>query len=373
MRSLKSGLLGCVVAGFIGTFVVVGCSASGDTGDITEPTTNTDPTEDEGGAVLPPENTNPDDNGDDEPTPATDAGKKDAGKDAGKDAAKDSGPPTPQPGDSCTTVDQTFKKMCGKCGSQEALCLANNTVSDYGVCTNETGECTPGATEPCGNCGTRTCTSSCSWGSCTNQPQNSCSPGALEYSTAGCTTAQTYRERTCGATCIWGNFSGTCVTPNNPLKLTISGTVTGTVNGTYSLSANKLGKRSPSSCPGSPTTGSDYPYEIVEVKNATTKTATITAYLSGTPAIDTVLTAYQTNLQPATDAELGACATANDQCPSGLTGCTSPWSGLTGANAVTIPAGQAVLLRIVSWYAVNTADETTTGSVKLTVRTDALN
>jgi hypothetical protein len=367
MRSIKSGLVGCVVAALLGTFAVVGCSASGDTGDI-DPTTEANPTDGTGNKnTLPP--SNPADEDDD--GPATDGGKKDGGKDAGKaDAAKDSGPPAPAPGDACTTVDQKFKKSCGKCGQQEAICLSDNKVSDYSACTNEVGQCTPGDTQACGNCGTATCSNSCNWGTCTGQPANSCSPGAQEYTNAGC-SAQQYRERLCSGTCAWGNYSSTCAAPNNANKLTISGSAAGTVAGNYSFTATKVGPRGPGfGCPGTATAG-NFPYELVEVKNNTTKTATISAWLSGATAIDTVLSAYATNLPPSSATEVGACVKTNDQCPSGL--CTSPWSGLTGTSAVTIPPGQVVLLRFGSWYAAGTPDEVTTGAVTLTVRTDALN
>jgi hypothetical protein len=370
MLSIKSGLFGCVVAAFVGTFAVVGCSASGETGDIT-PATENDPTEGSGN-TLPPSNPGADDD-DDSGAPPTGGGKKDAGKDASKDAAKDSGAPPPAPGDACTTVDQKFKKSCGKCGFQEALCLPSMTVSDYGSCTGEVGLCTPGETAACGNCGTKTCSNTCNWGACGGQPANSCSPGAQDYTGAGCSTAQTYRERVCSATCAWGNYSTTCSAPNNANKLTIPATATASITGNYTLAASKVGSRAPAfGCPGSATPG-NYPYEIVELKNETAKTAKVSAWLSGPTEIDTVLTSYATNLPPTTDQQVGACTASNDQCPTSGGPCASPWSILTGASAVTIPPGQVVLLRIASYYELDDVGETTTGAVTLTVRTDELN
>jgi len=364
MRSLKSGLFGCVVAGLVVSVAVVGCTASGEVGDL-EPIMESEPTEgeDQGRTILPPSNPDVDDD-DDELT----SSKKDAGKDASsKDAAKDSGPKAPEPGDPCTTVDQKFKRSCGKCGTQEALCLADLTVSEYSACSNEIGLCIPGSTQACGNCGTQTCSNSCNWGTCQGQPANSCSPGSVDYTTAGCTTPQTYRERVCGETCTWGNYSATCGAPNNPLKLTISGTVNGTVSGNYNLTATKLGKRV-TSCSSSPSTDANYPYEIVEVRNNTAKAAKVSLWLSGTPAIDTVMAVYPTNLPPQTDEQLKACSKVNDQCAASL--CTSPWSGLTD---VSIPAGEVILVRFGAYWHVNDPDDLTTGPVRLTVRTDALN
>ena len=221
MRSLKSGLLGCLVAGLFGTFAVVGCSASGDTGDFGDLSTDTDPTEEEStGTALPP--SNPDTNDESNGSSKADAGKKDAGKDAGKDAAKDAGPPPPDPGAACAKANDIFKRSCLTCGTQEAVCLANadgtsgGTVSPYGECKNQVVDgCLPGSTEEiaCGNCGTqkRTCNAFCGWsvGQCTGQPASSCTPGSVELLSAGC-DANTYRQKTCKTTCTWDNISATC-------------------------------------------------------------------------------------------------------------------------------------------------------------------
>jgi hypothetical protein len=80
----------------------------------------------------------------------------------------------------------------------------------------DSGACTPGdvVTEDCGNCGRRmkTCNALSVFvaGACTGEPANGCKPGTVDYSTAGCATPDTFRKRTCAATCLWGPYSGTC-------------------------------------------------------------------------------------------------------------------------------------------------------------------
>ncbi|MBS2013384.1 MAG: hypothetical protein JST00_10880 [Deltaproteobacteria bacterium] len=195
----------CAFAGAVGTSVIVGCTASGDTGE-TPPAE--DPEADSGGAVLPPP-------GDPvEAGPATDAAGKDSGKTDAGDAGKDSGPPAPVEGAACTTPDTIASRTCGKCGKQETICQAGTadaglSWSEYGPCAGETGTCLPGTTQPCGNCGTQTCTSFCGWGACTGQPLNHCAPGTIQNTTAGCPSSG-YRSRTCSTACQWGAYSTSC-------------------------------------------------------------------------------------------------------------------------------------------------------------------
>src|SRR5262249_6793168 len=149
MRSFKSGLLCCAFSGLLGAIVIVGCSADGASQDVVDP--NADANGTEPGSQLPP-SSNPDDDAD-SAAPA-DAGKKDAGKDSGKtDAGKDAGPPPPDEGTACSTPNQIFKRTCGFCGTQEAICLAGDDggaakVSPYGECNNQVDNgCKPGATD----------------------------------------------------------------------------------------------------------------------------------------------------------------------------------------------------------------------------------
>lgn len=374
MRSFKSGLFTFTIAGFVGMAAVIGCSAEG-AGDVIADQSATEPEDTLGGGnTLPP--SNPDTDDDDASTPP----KKDAGKDAAKpDAAKDAGPPPPNPGDTCTQADKVYTKSCGKCGKAEAICLDNGsgklTVSDYGQCLGETGVCVPGATETasCGNCGTltKTCNQYCAWTSstCGGQPTNSCAPGTTEYSTAGCTTANTYRNKTCGAACTWGSFSTVCAEPNNPLKLNIATTVNGVANGTgYSLKTTQVGKRQPLySCgtSASLSTTTDHPYEIIELKNPdAAKTATVKIAMTGAPVVEVTLAAYPNNLPPATDAELKGC-TSTDW------GYTTSWPDLT---SVTIAPGAKILVRVQSYYSpTSSTTYPSTGNFGLTVTTTAMN
>ena len=374
MRSFKSGLFTFTIAGFVGMAAVIGCSADGSS-DVIEDQSGTEPT-DEGssGNTLPPSDPGTSSSGGSSGTTT-----KDAGKDATKtDAAKDAGPPPPNPGDTCTQVDKVFKKSCGKCGSQEAICLDDGngklTVSDYGQCLGETGVCVPGSTETaeCGNCGTltKTCNQYCAWSSstCGGQPTNSCAPGTTEYSTAGCTAPNTYRNKTCGTACTWGSFTAACAEPVNANKLTISGAVNGVVNGTgYTLAATQQGKRQPLySCGSSASlsTTTTHPYQIVELKNPdATKTATVQVGMTGTPVVEVTLNAYPNNLPPMTDAELKACTTSD-------WGYTTSWPDITG---VTIPPNGKIIVRIQSYYESTQTTYSSTGNFGLTVTTTALN
>jgi hypothetical protein len=291
--------------------------------------------------------------------------------------------PPPNPGDPCTVLNEKKTKSCGKCGKAETLCEATapdaGTLkwSTYGPCTNEVGICEPNTTRACGNCGTETCNTTCNWGgACAGQPMNSCPAGNIEYTQAGC-TGMTYKNRTCGSNCQWGIFTTVCAAPNNPNKLNVSNTASGTVTGNYTLSNTKMGRRVTGTCGGSFTsvsTSVDHPYEIVQLNNThATLTAKVSAWLTGPVEIDTVMAAYPTILPPSTDAELKACSEGvNDYCPSSLP-CTSQdgFSGLTGTDQISIPPGQAVLVRFSSYYT-NASGSVTTGAVTLTVRTDAM-
>ena len=83
-------------------------------------------------------------------------------------------------GDGCSP-GQTKSQPCGNCGTQTKTCDSSCSWGSWGSCTGE-GECSPGQTgssQNCGNCGTKVqkCNSSCQWewGSCTGE--GDCSPG----------------------------------------------------------------------------------------------------------------------------------------------------------------------------------------------------
>jgi hypothetical protein len=384
MRSLKSSLFAIALSGLFGTAAVVGCSASGGDSGIGTEGEPTDPMMmdpgSSGGSKLPPPSK---DDGSHMDAGGTDSGKKDSGPKP--EAGVDAGPPPPVEGTPCPTLNAIGSKKCGACGTSETVCLDDGSGkgkwSMYGACNNElAGGCVPGTVtvEDCGNCGkvTKTCTQYCAYSSsaCTGQPMNNCAPGDVDYTNAGC-PAQSYHNRTCGAACTWSNFSPTCDAPNNANKMTIPA-VGVTINQTFQLTAAKVGPRVTGSCPGATVTGTDYPYEIVEIKNAdATKTAKVSVWNDGAPSIDALIVAYNTNLPPTTSTQLAACTWGvNDFCPSTLP-CSAhdDWGGLTGTQQLVIPPGQVVLVRFGAYYGLSSAGETNTGPAPFYVRTDSLN
>ena len=404
MRSLKSGLVAIALAGIFGTVAVVGCSADGGGAgiatqlDSTEPAPVTEP-----GSVLPERSNAPVTDGDagkgDSGT--NDSGKNDSGKndsgttnpDAGVDAGVDAGPPPPVEGDACTTLNAISKKPCGACGTAETVCLNDGTGtgkgkwSAYGVCNGElTNGCVPGTVvdAPCGNCGTqkKTCNQSCAFttAACTGQPLNSCAAGAMEYTTAGCKSAE-YRNRTCSAACIWGSFSATCAAPVNDIVLNIPTTVGPIATRSITLSAAKQGSRlNPGACPQSsaPTAG-NYPYQYVELKNTTGTPAKVTVFASAVasgPVIDTIMAGYSTTFQPMDDNARKACAYGVNDQSSGASD-----TALTGnlkfsiLKAVPIPAGGSILIYVSTYYTnpPSLASEVTTGDINLNVKVEQFN
>jgi hypothetical protein len=360
MRSLKSGLFAFMLTGLLGAAAVVGCSASGDgvAIDTAQIPTEPDPGS-SGGSTLPPKGT--------DPTPPADGGLDSSKKDAAPkaEAGVDAGPPPPVEGTACPMLNAIAQKPCGACGKAETVCLADSTGkgkwSVYGTCNNElAGGCVPGTTvnEACGNCGTqvKTCTQYCAYSvaACTGQPVDSCVPGTVDYTTAGCAAA-TYRNRTCGAACTYGGYSATCQEPVNANKMTISATPGAVVSAQWTLAASQVGKKISGTCGGSASVSSsaNYAWVAVEVKNPNaTQKATIQIYHSGSGApLDTLLWVYNKTLPPNTDAMLTACDLgAADSCLAGdpcgnlsavPAGTSLDWAGL---DNVTIPAGGKILV-----------------------------
>lgn len=366
MRSLKSRLFGFGVAAFFGTIVVVGCSASGGDGDLS----NIDGTDPEADAskILP---STPED-GEDTGTKPKDAGKSDAGK---KDAStKDAttAPPSPETGDACTTVDDEFTRACGMCGVQEALCLADLKVSDYGVCKNQkVNGCVPGTTEEiaCGNCGkvTRTCSKYCEWtqGGCSGQPANSCSPGSVEFTDASCGTANTYKFKTCQNTCQWGNLTTSCAAP--PTTLQAPPTAGSTNTSLVVLNAAQTMSRIPytSTCPisASTTFGTAMTaYTYIEVKNPNPKATSVAIYTTKDPSTSTSITSYLTAYDGASP------PAANDTARRACKG-KADTTALTYPLKVTIPANASVSVLIQASSATSVVG---TGTLMLNVLTETV-
>jgi hypothetical protein len=320
---------------------------------------------------------------------AKDAGKE-AGKDAGKDAAKeagvDAGKPAPNEGAACTTIDEIFPRLCGACGTQEAICLAKpdgtpGIVSLYSECVNEiAGGCLPGTSivEPCGNCGTRTrvCNQYCTFTSptCTGEPVNACTPTATDYTSAGCPAAGTVRTRACSGVCTWSNWTPTC--GGLDFKLVVAATTGDSVSGIYPLRAQVSDKRLSGTCPnGYFSSTTNHPYAYVELVNPTEFTLTMSAWntaaKSAGPIIDTLMTWYPGNVKPTTDAERKMCAKGmGDSCPSTLPCGDYAWAGLTAGNSITLPPFGSALVYFGSYYAAGSGS-TAEGDVKLVVRTDS--
>jgi hypothetical protein len=374
MRSLKSGLVAFAVSSLFVGVAVVGCTADGGGADLSTDTPATDPTDT---AQLPP----PSQSSSGDPGTAVDAGKKDSGK---SDAGVDAGPPPPSPGDACTTVDALATRPCGACGTQQAICQAAAgdggalTWSDYGTCSGElAGGCVPGTVvnEACGNCGTvtKTCTKYCAYtsGSCTGQPTNSCAPNAIDYTNAGCTTPNTYKNRTCGSTCTWSSFSGTCAAPNNPNKMNIAASVGGVTTQQWTLSPSNVGHRA-DGCGAGTAGSSDVQQIAVEIRNNTAQTASVSVYQSkatGGSELDLYMWYYSKTLPPTDDASLELCDKATDGCsatvPTNLCGNATSYN-FAGFSGISIPAGGAILVYS-SGYSTSQ-----TGNFNLNVKTDSL-
>jgi hypothetical protein len=142
----------------------------------------------------------------------------------------------PNPGSSCTVgwKSVTAKNEAGTESTYQLL----GCQSGGGGCTCSDGYA-PGATKSCGNCGTQTCSSSCTWGACTGGGE--CSPGATN--TGGCPNGQAgYITKTCNSACQWYVSANTCQSGCTP-------STTAQGNPTY-LSFNEAA--SADTCDGTP-------------------------------------------------------------------------------------------------------------------------
>jgi hypothetical protein len=365
MRSVKIGLALAVMTA-IPVVWVAGCSADGGSGVEDAPDTGT--TDDSGGSSSSSSSSS-----------SSGSSGQDSGKDTGSDAksdAKDSavsdatdakveaeaGPTAPNPGDPCTTPGAIFNRTCGFCGSQQAVCEATKTVSDYSFCTGEVaGGCTPGSTRmsDCGKCGKRNevCQNNCTWaaGACTGEPPSACTPGEDKYITAGCTVPSTFRKQTCMTNCQFGAPSPLpCF--DFPPDVTIATTVGGIADyaGNLSPLTDKIARLNTGSCPTTLSTSlTTYNYTVV--KNTTAQTAQVEIYYTapaGGTDIDTITTVYPVP-PPKSDAERMACTgKINDFCSTAP--CTTSWSGLVGADAPSIPPGASIVVYTAAYFTTDT-------------------
>jgi hypothetical protein len=100
------------------------------------------------------------------------------------------------------------QQYCGNGGIQTSVCNEQCKWGPWSDCESS-GPCTPGETQSCGNCGTMTCQSNSQWSTC--QGQGVCTPGDTISQTCNGTGTQT---KTCNTSCTWGswsNCSGNCV------------------------------------------------------------------------------------------------------------------------------------------------------------------
>jgi hypothetical protein len=201
----------------------------------------------------------------------------------------------------------------------------------------------------------------------------------VEYTAAGCVAGSgTFAKRTCSTTCQWGGYSATCAAPINDIVLEISPTIGQTASVDITFSSAKMGDRlyAHDTCPipaGNSLTKGDYPYQYVEIKNATATAATVTLFASaaaGAPAMDTVMAAYGTPLQPMDDTARRACAWGvdDDSESSDPTGST----GFSILKAVPIAAHSSILVYVASYYDLTNTGTVQTGPLKVNVKTDAL-
>jgi hypothetical protein len=358
MRSLKSGLVMIAVSGGFAVAAIVGCSAEGTSSDLAEPTQELAPTEDPG-AVLPPSS---------DATGAADAGKT-AAKDAGKPKADassgggpvDAGPPPPTPGTACTAVNAIASKACGKCGEAQALCQSNKTWSQYGACEAESGECTPGETAPCGNCGTQTCDAYCGWGACTGEPVDSCALGSSEQSTIGCPpqgSVKPYRTRSCKTNCTWGDYSTTCFVPPSWTPVTV------TLPAATKVARPSYGDLAP--CPATALDGEATSYAYTQVTNPTAAAVKVTLFHSkatgGAADLDTLLAVYAGATAPSTLAQRKVCiGRIGDQSGGGDSALTGN-ANFAIVKDITIPANGTITVYSAAWKA------TDSGPITLNVK-----
>jgi hypothetical protein len=356
-----------------GLAVFVGCSADGGfLGDLTGGGDD----DGQNGASLPPSSSG-------SSGTSSSGGTGDAGKPKKPDGSvEDAGPPPPEPGDTCAASDQIFKRSCGACGSQEAICLKTESgkleVSDYGVCLGEkVGGCIPGSVveDSCGNCGklTKTCTKYCDWQktTCGGEPANACPAGQIAWATSGCTSGVT--KRTCSDVCQWSSFTGTCSAPDYQLKVADAAGKSASV--VFPLVATLKTKKVTGNCTTGATlsTSDQHVVAYVTVRNDNAQTAKVSVWnsqASGGSVIDTVLTAYAAI--PTGDAALRAClGSAGTYCSTGALPCgDAKFGSLTAANAVSIPAGESRVIAVTTEL-VHQAGNLVEGPIALNVRTDS--
>jgi hypothetical protein len=393
-RSVCSALVTMFAVGLAGALVTVGCSADGTGGDfVNEPSAATPGSND---AQLPPPSQEEDASV--TPTPPL--------PDAGPKPEKDAGPPPPDPGDPCTTVDEIVQRSCGMCGKQAAICETTDDGlkwSGYDQCKGETGVCVAGDERACGNCGTQKCSTFCSWQACGGEPASACTPGSVELVSAGCPD-DAFRQRSCANTCSYDGNLSSCMAPPTLVKVPptaskvnstivlLSGakTIKRPVNRTSKFASATTSTALPACAdaanfatlgntevtPIVPSETVPTPYNYIVVQNPNDKAAKVTIYTSqvtGGKIARTVLAAYNGNTAPVTDAARRNCLKGFKATGTTALGGTTMAALNGAAYETTIPAGGVVSVYVASFNAFE-ADkpELSTGQVRLNVMLEAL-
>ena len=133
------------------------------------------------------------------------------------------------------TQTQVTSRSCGNGGTQTRSCTAScsgGTCGEWGPCTGQTcpASSKPALSETCGNCGSRSRTVTCdsntgnwvsgAWGSCSGEgvcavgATQSCGNGGTQTCTSSCAWPSTCNEPACPASCSDG-FSRTSATTGN--------------------------------------------------------------------------------------------------------------------------------------------------------------
>lgn len=302
-----------------------------------------------------------------EPTPGSNQGTKPA----------DATPPAAE----CTRGSKAAR-ICGKCGTQEALCNEDGSLGNYGPCKGEvTDGCIAGTTQtvPCGACGTKTevCLPTCrlSTAVCTGEVAGGCVPGTVKVVPGGGCAVGEVRTQTCTATCGFGPISA-CVANVDP-TLAIRNVLGATTSMDVSLSplTDQVAIfESIIQCPVVLDPIERESYAWVKLQNPFPQNATVSVWLSrATGAVSDPLTVaawYARPTRPTTAAERAACTDApSDGCYQ--TPCTSrsSYAGFiedSDDRRIRIPANSAVYLYV------GGSLPTVTGAFKVNARTEML-
>ena len=329
---------------------------------------------------------------------AADAATADAGSRDAADAADaalpdatiaDAGPPDVGPIDAgppdtgpCQSVGAQVQRSCGVCGQQSALCMASDgggiEPGAYSYCNGQRdGGCVPGTEPdggmPCGRCGRQraVCQTDCTYGfgSCIQPATATCTPGESVFAIGlSCPNAGEGRYGTCGNDCAL--TYGNCVIEDTWITASVQvGAVASRPMTLTSAQTIAAGASSGTSCAPS-TSASITPYQTIVVRNPSAKNLKVSIWnsfgpSSGTSYYDTIMNVFQGETLPAVR---GACLGANDTCSS--TPCTSGsgLGGISSSAAVTVNAGESLLV----YTGCYSSSCTTPTTLVLNVKTEAL-